>query len=140
MFGIPILTLFNAGAELIVAAVVLYAIISHLRGGRFPAQLLGAALLFELCIVIAYRFMQVAGVDTGLELTVAAQKLLTAQGFASLLTFLGLAILFVLAAADVNAGRRSWFQRNVAPAWTFVGLWLATVLSGEALFVYHYLV
>jgi len=56
----------------------------------------------------------------------------------SLLMLIGLILLFLVATFDQKAGHPTWFQRHRAGTWAFLGLWLISVGSGEAAFVWRY--
>jgi hypothetical protein len=65
--------------------------------------------------------------------------LFAVHGVLSLLMLIGLIALYLLAVADVKAGRPNWFRRYPAATLVFLTLWMISVLSGEAGFVWRYL-
>lgn len=137
--SIPAFSIFSAISELFVTIVVLYAIISNLRGGPFRWKLLGAALLFELSINVVYMIKRAATVDSDLEMTAALKTLFAVHGILSMVMFVALLLVYLYCTFEQKAGHRTWLQRNPAGTWAFVAFWLLAVLSGEAAFVWKYL-
>lgn len=137
--NIPAFSLFSAISELIVTAAVLYTIVGNLRGRPFQWRLLGLVLAFELCVNIVYMSIRAAHADTTAELTRLMTALYAAHGIMSLLMFVGLLLVFMLAVIDEKSGRATWFRRHAALTYSFLLLWMISVASGEVIFVLRYL-
>jgi len=137
--NIPAFSIFSAGSEVFVTIIVLYAVIGNLRGRPLRWKLLGVCLLFELCVNIMYMVHRAAAADTATELSNTMKVVFAAHGMLSLLMFVGLMLLYLISVFDHKSGHRTWFQRHVNGTWSFIVLWLISVGSGEAIFVWRYL-
>ena len=138
MADIPPFSIFSAISEVVVTIVVLYTIISNLKGKKLLWPALGLVLTFELCVNVMYMSMRAASADTDHTLTQGMKLLFMGHGMLSLVMFVGLVILFILAVIDVKSGRPSWFRRHPAGTWLFVAFWMVSVISGQAIFVWRY--
>ncbi len=137
--NIPTFSIFSAVSEVFVTIIVLYAVIGNLRGRPLRWKLLGVCLLFELCVNIMYMVNRAAAADTTAELPTTMKAMYAAHGILSLLMFVGLMMLYLISVFDHKSGHRTWFQRHTAGTWSFIVLWLISVGSGEAIFVWRYL-
>jgi hypothetical protein len=126
---------FSAGSELIVTVLVLYVIISNLRGGPFRAGLLFATLAFEILVNVSYMINRsvVVAAHHPNPLAHWVGLLGAFHGILSLVMLIGLITISVLA---YRASRRniSFFQRHKGLTYTFIALWLLSVGSGEVLY------
>lgn len=138
--NIPAFSWFSAVSEIFVTIIVLYTIIANVRGQPLRWKLLGSCLLFELCVNITYMVNRAAAADRDTELTPAIKAFLAFHGISSLVMFISLMLLYLIATFDQKAGHRTWFQRHTAATWSFIGLWLMAVGSGEAIFIWRYFV
>lgn len=138
MSDIPAFSVFSAISELIVTAIVLYTIISNLRGQSFKWRLLGGCLVFELCVNVMYMINRAGKIDAGETLPAGLGALFAVHGTLSLVMFAALVLLYLMATFDHKAGQRTWFQRHVGATWALIGLWILSVGSGEAAFVWRY--
>lgn len=136
---IPAFSIFSALSEVVVTVIVLYAILGNMRGGALRWKLLGAVLAFELCVNVVYMAIRAAHADSDSSIAGAMKLFLAAHGILSLLMFAGLIVLYLLAVVDEKMGRPTWFRRHAAMSWTFLVFWMVSVLSGEAIFVWRYL-
>jgi hypothetical protein len=137
--NIPVFSLFSAVSEVFVTIVVLYTIILALRGGPFKRELLGATLLFELCVNIVYMTGRASAADASSTLSTGMKIFYAGHGILSLVMFVGLAIVYMLSLVDDSRGREVWFRRRPAATYVFLFFWMVSVLSGEAIFVMTYL-
>lgn len=137
---IPAFSIFSALSELVVTAIVLYVIIANLRGRPFAWRLLGGALVFEVCVNVVYMIKRAAAVDAYEELSRGLIVLFAVHGILSLVMLMGLILAYLVATFDQKAGRQTWFQQHPAMTWGFIGLWLLSVGSGEAAFVWRYMI
>jgi hypothetical protein len=136
--NIPTFSLFSATSELFVTAIVLYTVITNLRGKPLRWKLLGGCLLFELCINVMYMVYRSAPIDTSAELAASLRLLFMVHGILSLVMFVALVLLYVVSTIDHKLGRPTWFRRHTVGTWAFLGLWLLSVGSGEAAFIWRY--
>ena len=136
--GIPAFSIFSAISELFVTALVLYVLVGNLRGRPFRWRLLGACLVFEVCVNVVYMIKRAAAADTETVMAGSLKALFAIHGILSLIMLVGLILVYMLSTFDVKAGRRTWIQQH--PGWTvgFIALWLGAVGSGEYAFVWRY--
>ncbi len=137
---IPPFSLFSAISELGVTAAVLWIIRRNWTGRRFSLGLFLGVVLFEALVNVLYMANRAAQAATGAEAVSRGMRLFYAgHGILSLATFAGFVVLALLAYQEQGAGR--WFFRERPRlTWTFVTLWMLSILSGEAIFVLRYLV
>lgn len=135
---VPLFSIFSAVSELFVTAIVLYAIIKNMKGGPLPWKMLGAVLIFELCVNIVYMASRAAQTESAAGISTAMKIFFAAHGILSLLMFVGLVVVVLLSMVDQKMGRPTWFRRNVRLTWAFLFFWMVAVVSGEAIFVIHY--
>lgn len=138
--NIPPFSIFSAVSEIVVTVVVLYSIIHHYRGGRLPWKLLGVALLFEFSVNVVYMVHRAAVVDSETQLSSGLRNLFILHGILSMVMFLALVLAYLYCTFEQKAGLRTWLQRHPVGTWTFIVLWIISVGSGEAAFVWRYLV
>lgn len=117
---------------------MLYSIISNVRGGPFRWKMLGLVLVFELCVNIVYMVGRSARVDSSTEISTAMKLFFAGHGILSLAMFVALVFAYILSVIDVKEGKPTIFERRPAMAYVFIGLWMVSVLSGEALFFIRY--
>lgn len=127
---------FSALSELVVTALVLYVIFTSLRGGPLRWRLLAVTLTFELLVNVAYMVQRtvVVAVHHPNPLGEWLGVLGAFHGLLSLVMFLGLIAISILAYRAERRGE-SFFRRRRGLTWTFVVLWLVSVLSGEVIYL-----
>lgn len=136
--NIPAFSIFSAMSEILVTIVVLFTVTANLRGRPLRWRLLGAFLLFEVCVNVVYMIMRAGHFDAETELSGALATLLMMHGILSLVMLIGLILLYLISTFDFKAGHATWFQRHKAATWVFLVMWLISVGSGEAAFVWRY--
>jgi hypothetical protein len=137
---IPAFSIFSAVSELLVTAIVLYVVVANLRGRPFAWRLLGVALVFEVCVNVVYMIRRAAAAEAQEELSSGLAALFAIHGILSLMMLMGLILAYLVATFDEKARRRTWFQQHPAMTWGFIALWVASVGSGEAAFVWRYMI
>lgn len=137
--NIPPFSIFSAVSEILVTVVVLYALVGNLRGGPFRWKLLGLALAFELCVNVMYMIHRAGAAERDPALSGALGALFAIHGMMSLVMFVGLLLVYLTCTFESKDGRRTWLQRHPAQSWTFIALWMIAVISGEAAFIWRYL-
>ncbi len=135
---VPNFSIFSAISEVFVTIGVLYGIIATLRGKRLPKAMLGVVLIFELCINVVYMATRASHADKSAELSAAMKAFFAGHGVLSLLMFLVIAVVFLLALADESNGRENWFRRHRSASYVLIFFWMVSVLSGEAIFLLRY--
>jgi hypothetical protein len=75
-----------------------------------------------------------AHADKSNTLTTGMKAFYAGHGILSLLMFLGLAVVYLLALADDMKGRETWFRRHRVGTYVFIFFWMVSVISGEAIF------
>jgi hypothetical protein len=141
--SIPPFSLFSAVSELFVTAGVLVVVWRNWTERPFPFGLFIGVVLFEALVNVLYMANRAAtaaaAAPASAEALPTAMKLgFAAHGILSLVAYLLFAVLGSLAHQDQRAGR--WFFR-AHPVLTraFLVLWLVSIASGEAIFVFRYL-
>nr|BAL53769.1 hypothetical protein HGMM_F08F07C28 [uncultured Acetothermia bacterium]BAL59467.1 hypothetical protein HGMM_OP4C103 [Candidatus Acetothermum autotrophicum] len=140
MNAIPVFSIFSAASELVVTALVLYVIISNMRGQVLRWKLLLAVLLFEVLVNVGYmiyRASHMAG-ETSEALSPLLRGLAGFHGALSLIMLLVLIQLSFLAYWQMQRGRQ-YFQEHRVISVLFIVVWLVSVLSGELFFALRYL-
>lgn len=135
---IPAFSIFSAISELAVTAVVLYVIVGNLRGRPFNWKLLGAVLIFEVCVNVIYMIKRASAADVDAQLHGMLKGLFAVHGILSLLMLVALILAYLLSTFDHKAGRETWFRVNRPATWSLIVFWLLAVGSGEAAFVWRY--
>lgn len=128
---LPIYSTIAAITEIFVTAAVLYVIALNLGKHRFPVWLLVGTVLFELVANISYMVIRLQHVEP--HLTGSLRLLAMTHGILSLIAFILLIILTILAIAAQKAGR-FFFHEKRWITYPFVVIWLASVLSGEVIY------
>ena len=137
--SIPPFSLFSAVSELFVTAGVLWIIRRNWTRRPFPLGVFLAVALFEALVNVLYMANRAAQAATGAHVVAPGMKVFfAAHGLLSLLAYLVFVVLGVFAWQEQKAGR--WFFRErPGLTWTFVLVWLVSIVSGEAIFVMRYL-
>lgn len=136
---IPAFSIFSAISEIFVTIVVLYCILTTLRGQRLPKVLMGVVLTFELCVNVLYMANRAAAADKSTELSAAMKLFFAAHGTLSLIMFLVLVVTYLVSLHSEADGEPNWFQRNRTGTYVLLVFWMISVISGEAIFVMRYL-
>lgn len=134
-----LLSTFTAVTELFVTVAVFAFLHQAYRNGRVMGGLIAFALTYEVLVNVAYMvFRLFAGPAEGHTYSAGMQTLLAVHGTLSLLMLFGL---IALAAATVRAGRRgeNHLRQHPRTTFAFVGLWTASVLTGEWVYAATYL-
>ena len=136
---IPPFSLFSAVSELFVTAGVLWILRRNWTRRPFPLGAFLAVALFEALVNVLYMAKRAAQAATGAHAVAPGMKVFfAAHGLLSLLAYLMFVVLGVFAWQEQRAGR--WFFRErPGLTWTFVAVWLVSIVSGEAIFVMRYL-
>ena len=137
--NIPAFSIFSAVSEIAVTIIVLQTVINNLRGRPLQWKLLGACLVFEICVNVVYMIHRAAKLDAGPALTGMQQGMFAFHGILSLVMLMGLMLLYLTSTFAFKAGEPTWFQRHRGGTWAFVTMWLISVGTGEGLFVWRYL-
>lgn len=137
--SIPPFSIFSAISELFVTAGVLYVVWRNWHRRTFPLPLFLALVLFEALVNVLYMAQRAAHAASGAEAVPTNMKIFfAAHGIISLAAFIAFVVLGVLAHQDQRKQR--WFFRE-SPTLTviFVIVWIVSIASGEAIFVWRYL-
>lgn len=137
--SIPPFSLFSAISELFVTAGVLWIVRRNWTRRPFPLGMFLAVALFEALVNVLYMANRAAQSAAGHEPVPRAMGLAFAMhGMLSLLAYLAFVILAVFAWQEQRAGRW-YFRERALQTWSFLALWMVSIVSGEALFVWRYL-
>ena len=138
--NIPTFSIFSAVTELFVTAGVLTIVWRNWNRLRFPFGLFLGLVLFEALVNVLYMANRASRAATGAdEIATGMRVFFAAHGILSLLAFIAFIVLGVLAYQDQR--RQQWFFREFpAITWTFVTVWIVSIVSGEVIFVLRYLV
>jgi hypothetical protein len=137
--AIPAYSIFSASSELLVTAAVFY-VVWKAWHGDFRRGLLVSVLVFEAAANISYMAYRTIAPSSPLHdepgwLTTTA----ILHGILSLAMFLFLIFITAMAWRDNERGR-NFFRDSPTTTWAFVGLWTASIVSGEFLFAALHLV
>lgn len=141
---IPPFSIFSAVSELFVTAGVFYIIRRNWTQRTFPFALFIGVALFEALVNVMYMANRsataaAAAPGTSEALSTGMKIFYAAHGSLSLVAYLVFVVLGVLAYQEQRAGR--WFFREHATlTWVFLVMWTISIASGEAIFVFRYLV
>jgi hypothetical protein len=140
---IPPFSIFSAVSELFVTAGVLYVVRRNWTRRTFPFGLFIGVVLFEALVNVLYMANRAsaaaaAAPGTAEALPIEMKLFFAVHGILSLVAYLVFVVLGALAHQEQRAGR--WFFRD-HPALTraFLALWTVSIVSGEAIFVFRYL-
>lgn len=140
MSSIPPFSLFSAISEVFVTAGVLYLVRRNWTRRPFSLPLLLGLALFEALVNVVYMANRASRAAAGHDTLSTGMKIFfAAHGMLSLLAYLAFVILAVFAWQDQRQGRY-FFRERPALTWTFVTVWLISVISGEVVFALRYLV
>jgi len=137
---IPTFSIFSAISELFVTAGVLYIIRRNWTRRTFPLGVFLTVALFEAFINVMYMATKSAQASSGATtgLSPAMRIFYAGHGMLSLLAYLVFVVLGVFAYQDQKENR-FWFRDRPRLTWTFLVVWTISIVSGEAIFVAHYL-
>src|SRR5690349_19651563 len=127
----PAFSVFSAVSELFVTAGVLVVIRRNATRRAFPLPLFLGVALFEALVNVLYMANRASQAASGAHVvSPGLRAAFAAHGMLSLLAYLVFVVLGVLAWQEQRAGR--WFfAERPGLTWTFVIVWLVSVISGE---------
>lgn len=128
----------SAVTELGVTAAVYVFIFGALYREVFRVGLIAFALTYEVLVNISYMTFRLFSPAEGVEHSAAMTRFLAFHGVLSLVMFLGLVALVMVAVREHRRGH-NLLRQNPGMTWTFVVLWAVSVLTGEAIYVITYL-
>ena len=138
---IPPFSVFSAASELLVTAGVLYVIRRNWTRQSFPFTLFLTVAIFEATVNVLYmsgRASQAATAGGAEAIAPGLRLAFAAHGILSLLAYLVFVMLGVLAYQEQKQGRY-FFRERPAITWSFLVVWTISIVSGEALFAWRYL-
>lgn len=137
--NIPAFSIFSAVSELFVTAGVLYVIIRNWKRLRFPLGIFLTVALFEALVNVMYMANRSAQAATGSHeaLSTGMKLFYAGHGLLSLLAYLVFVVLGIFAYQEQKDGR-FFFRDRPALTWTFVAVWAVSIVSGEVIFLVHY--
>jgi len=125
----------TALSELIVTVIVLYVIFDNLKGNPLRWKLLSITLAYEVFVNVFYMvYRAVVVVENHPEPLGNWVTLLGAfHGILSLIMLIGLIVMAVFA---YQASKKdiAYFKERKALTYLFIGLWMISIASGEALY------
>lgn len=138
--NIPGFSIFSAISELFVTAGVLFVIRRNWTRRLFPFGLFLAVALFEALVNVLYMANRSAQAASGSHeaLSTGMKIFFAAHGILSLLAYLVFVVLGIFAHQEQKDGRFFFRERPVL-TWTFLVVWMVSIVSGEVIFVMHYL-
>jgi hypothetical protein len=136
----PAFSVFSAVSELFVTAGVLVVIRRNATRRDFPLMLFLGVALFEALVNVLYMANRASQAAIGAHVvSPALRAAFAAHGLLSLVAYLVFVVLGVIAWQEQREGR--WFfAERPGLTWTFVIVWLVSVISGEIIFAARYLV
>jgi len=137
---VPPFSLFSAISELVVTAGVLWVVSRNWKGRTFPLGLFLGIALFEALVNVMYMATRTAHAASGAEPIAPGMRLAFAlHGMLSLGAYLWFVVLGVIAWVNQQGGR-FWFREHRMHTVCFLVVWAISVLSGETIFVFRYLI
>ncbi len=135
----PVFSTFSAIAEVFVTAGVLYVVYTSYTRRRFEWRLATALIVFEFSVNMMYMIVRMRDASGGQEPSPSPYALLmAAHGILSVIVFV-LFVVYCYLAFVAARHDRHLFAEHRAVTWSFVGLWLLSVGSGEVLYVLNYI-
>jgi hypothetical protein len=136
---IPPFSIFSAVSELFVTALVFYVVRRNWTRKPFPFAIFLVGALFEACVNVLYMANRAAQASAGAEHVSTRLKIFYAlHGMLSLLAYVVFVILGVIAHQEQRAGR-FFFRDHPKLTWSFLALWIVSIVSGETVFAVRYL-
>lgn len=139
--NIPAFSVFSAVSELFVTAGVLFVILRNWKGRRFPLGVFLVVALFEAFVNVMYMANRSAQAATGTHeaLSTGMKIFFATHGMISLLAYLVFVLLGIFAHQEQKEGR-FFFRDRPALTWTFLTVWIVSIVSGEVIFLIRYVV
>jgi len=135
----PLYSTITLFAELIVSAVIYYALFQGYKKNKFPTVPVALALFYEVAFNISYMVSQVHNrVQAAKVESLALILLAITHGILSLIMFLALIVFFVLAYLTYRKGD-NYFVSHKILTFTFLFFWTFSILSGILLYIFSYL-
>lgn len=136
--AMPWFSAFTAVTELGVTAAIFYVLYHAVIHDDLKTRVLAVALAYEVAFNISYMtwrlFTHVEPQGHHPDWMIG---IVAGHGALSLLMFLGLVALAVVA-FRWDRRERNLFAEKRGLTWTFAGLWIVSILSGEAIFLLEY--
>ncbi len=141
--SIPAFSLFSAISELLVTAGVLFVVRRNWTRRHFPFAIFLSVALFEGLVNVMYmagRASEASAAHAASAALPVGMKIgFAAHGLLSLFAYLVFVVLGTLAHQAQEQGR--WFFRErPALTWSFLVVWMVSIVSGEVIFALRYLV
>lgn len=137
----PTFSTFSAIAEIFVTAGVLYVVLRNYRGNGFAARVAVGVIIFEFSVNMMYMIFRMREVSAaGSEHAAGGSPyglFMAAHGVLSLLVFVLFVVFAYLGYVAIKRNRH-FFKDHPGVTWTFLGLWMLSVGSGEALYLLNY--
>ena len=135
MADVPAFSTFSAISELFVSAAVFYFFYQAIRRDNYRWGLLTITIAFETLVNITYMASRLSQhADSGVERPAWITALLAAHGILSLVMFLGLIVLVLVAFRRHKVEGDNFLRAQRPLSYAFLLLWTASVLSGELLY------
>lgn len=135
----PTFSTFSAISELFVTAGVIYVILRNYQGKGLAIGLAFAIIVFEFSVNMSYMITRLQAESSSGEATGPMALFAAGHGLLSLIVFIALVVLVLLAYQAFKRGRH-FFQERPATTFTFLFFWMVSLISGEALYVTRYLI
>lgn len=136
----PAFSTFSAITELVVTVAVFWFFRQAMTRASYRWGVITVALVYETLFNITYMVSRLVTTDQGGAQEYPAWVIwfLGIHGTLSLVMFIGLIAYVVWARRSVKGGVRDPIGENPREAWTFLGLWSLSVLSGEAIYAFYW--
>lgn len=135
--GLTPVSIIGAATSLLVTPLLIYVLFKARNEGRFATRIFVAAMLFESLFLVAYMTFlsfQPGRNDTitdPLDVTLGAM-----HGVLALIVFIGFWTLLPISLQHYRRGR-NLYRESTWLTWSATALRIATLATGEALFVLH---
>ena len=135
----PAFSTFSAIAELFVTAAVVYVVVRNFRGMGFAWRLASVVIVFEFSVNMLYMISRMRADAASGEMTGPWGLFAAGHGLLSLIVFI-LLVIFSFQAFQASKRGSHFFQEHRGVTYSFLALWMVSVVSGEVLYVVRYLI
>lgn len=136
----PFFSTFSAIAEIFVTIAVFYVVLTNYAQKGFPWKLATGVIIFEFSINMMYMIFRMretaAAHDPATPNPLA--PFMAAHGILSLVVFILFVVYSYLAYVSWKRGKHFFFEHK-GITWSYLGMWMLSVGSGEALYIINYM-
>ena len=133
----PLLSTITLAAELFIFSAILYIFYKGYEGRVFPFSLAYFAIVYEVVFNIGYMIYRSVGLKSADNLSTNLKILGAVHGILSLVVFVALVILMLLAIKNYKRGI-NYFREHSKLSFLVIGFWIISLASGFLLYFKAY--